>query len=75
MPLGVLIRKNTAWILGGKLSTRGFQFIVGVILARILVPEDNGLLVTIQIITSTLEFITGGGLIYACLFLMFPTLH
>ncbi len=62
MSLGGLIRRNTVWILGGNLSYRGFQFFVGVILARILVPEDFGLLVTLQIFTGTLGFIAGGGM-------------
>ncbi len=62
MSLGDSIRKNTAWILGGNLSTRSFQFIVGIILARILVPEDFGLLVTLQIFTGTIAFMAFGGM-------------
>ncbi len=62
MSLGGLIRRNTAWVLGGNLSIRTFQFVVGVMLARILVPEDFGLLVTLQIFTGTLGFIAGGGM-------------
>jgi len=49
-------------VLGGNLSARVFQFIAGVILARILVPEDFGLLVTIQIFTGSLGFLAGGGM-------------
>jgi len=62
MSLGESIRKNTSWILGGNLTTRAFQFFVGVVLARILVPEDFGLLVTLQIFTGALGFIAGGGM-------------
>ena len=62
MSLGDSIRKNTAWILAGGLVTRTLQFIVGIVLARILVPEDFGLLVTIQIFTGALGFVAGGGM-------------
>ncbi len=62
MSLGESIRRNTSWILGGNLSSRVFQFFIGVALARILVPEDFGLLVTLQILTGTLGFIAGGGM-------------
>lgn len=62
MSLGNLIRKNTAWILGGSIGMRAFQFFVGIILARILVPEDFGLLVTLQVFTGALGFIAGGGM-------------
>lgn len=62
MSPGSSIRRNTAWIFGGTLSFRVFQFIVGVFLARILVPADFCLLVTIQILTGTLGFIAGGGM-------------
>ncbi|MCP5006195.1 MAG: lipopolysaccharide biosynthesis protein [Planctomycetes bacterium] len=62
MPLGHSIRINTAWLLGGNLIIRVIQFLVGVVLARILAPEDFGLLVTLQILTGTLGFVAGGGM-------------
>ncbi len=60
--LGALIRRNTAWVLGGQFTHRIYKFFISIILARILFPEDFGLLVTIQIFTGTLGFVAGGGL-------------
>ena len=62
MTLGNSIRKNTAWILTGSISEQIVAFIVGVILARLLVPEDFGLLVTINILTGVVGFVAAGGM-------------
>ncbi len=56
------LHKNTAWVFGGGLSSSVFKFAVGIILARILVPEDFGLLVTISVFTGVAGFIAGGGM-------------
>ena len=60
--LGKKIRSNTAWVMGGNLTHRLYKFAIGIILARILFPEDFGLLVTIQIFTGALGFVAGGGM-------------
>lgn len=48
--------------MGGNISGRLLGFIVSVILARLLVPSDFGLLVTIQILTGALGFVASGGM-------------
>ena len=62
MSLGDSIRKNTAWVLAGQASTRIFGCGVGIVLARLLVPADFGMLVTIQIFTGMASFVAAGGM-------------
>ena len=62
MKLGEKIRKNTLWLFAGGVLSRGIVFISGIILARILVPEDFGLVVTIQIFTGIVAVVAGGGM-------------
>lgn len=62
LTLGASIRKNSFWVLSGRVSGRVLEFLFGIVLARILVPEDFGLLVTIQIFTGFLGYISGGGM-------------
>ena len=50
------------WVLSGSLSGRVVEFIFGVVLARLLLPSDFGLLVTVQIFTGVLGFVAGGGM-------------
>jgi O-antigen/teichoic acid export membrane protein len=62
MSMGDTIRKNTLWILAGDVSGRIIMFAVGIVLARILVPEDFGLLVTINIFTGVVGLFAAGGM-------------
>lgn len=62
MNLGHSIRKNTSWILGGNVTGKLIGFFVGIVLARLLVPADFGMLVTIQIFTGAIGFIAGAGM-------------
>lgn len=62
MNLGESIRINTAWILTGNLGGRILGFLFGVALARILVPADFGMLVTIQIFTGVAGYFSAGGM-------------
>ena len=62
MNLGESIRRNTLWILTGNVSGQLITFAVGVALARLLAPEDFGLLVTINIFTGILSFVAAGGM-------------
>ena len=61
MSIGNSIRSGTKWLLAGNLGGQLLQFGFGVVLARLLVPADFGLLVTIQIFTGFAGFIAGGG--------------
>jgi teichuronic acid exporter len=60
--LGEAIRGGTKWFLVGSLGNQVLQFGFGVVLARLLVPADFGMLVTIQIFTGLVGFIAGGGM-------------
>lgn len=61
MNLGNSIRSGTKWLFAGNLGGQLLQFAFGVALARLLVPADFGLLVTVQIFTGFAGFIAGGG--------------
>ena len=60
--LGDSIRHGTKWLMFGRVNQQALQFIFGVALARILVPEDFGMLVTIQIFTGFASYFAGGGM-------------
>jgi len=62
LSLGAKIRKNALWLFAGGLLSRGLIFFSGIVLARLLVPEDFGLLVTTQIFTGLVAVIAGGGM-------------
>ncbi len=65
MPLlssGAVIRRGTKWLLTGNLVGRGLDFGFGVVLARLLVPADFGMLVTMRIFTGLAGFVAGGGM-------------
>lgn len=62
MNLGDSIRKGTKWIATGNIFGRMSAFVFGVVLARLLVPEDFGLLVTIQIFTGVAGLVAGAGM-------------
>lgn len=62
MNLGQSIRNSTKWLVTGSLGGRALGFLFGVALARLLVPEDFGLLVTVQIFTGVAGLIAGGGM-------------
>ena len=61
MSLGESIRDGAKWLLGGNVAGQVLQFAFGVVLARLLVPADFGVLVTVQIFTGLAAFIAGGG--------------
>lgn len=62
MTLGERIRHGTKWLFMGGVSGQALQFVFGVVLARLLVPEDFGLLVTVQIFTGFVGMIASGGM-------------
>lgn len=62
MSLGESIRHGAKWLLGGNVASQALQFAFGIILARLLVPADFGLLVTVQIFTGLAGLIAGGGM-------------
>jgi len=56
------IRKGTQWLLVDSIGGQILRFGFGVALARILVPEDFGLLVTIQVFTGMVGLAASGGM-------------
>lgn len=62
MSLGNAIRRNTLWQFTGNTGTQVLTFVFGIILARLLAPEDFGMLVTIQVFTGMAGFVAGGGM-------------
>lgn len=62
MNIGQSIRNGTSWIFTGSLIGRAYEFVFGVILARILLPSDFGALVTVQVFTGVAGFVAGGGM-------------
>lgn len=62
MNLGDSIRHGTKWLFTGSVGGQVLQFVFGVALARLLVPGDFGLLVTVQIFTGFVGMIASGGM-------------
>lgn len=62
MSLGNSIRKGTKWLITGSVAERLIQFGFGIILARLLVPADFGMLVTMSIFTGLAGYVAGGGM-------------
>lgn len=60
--LGASIRKGTAWLFLGNTGSQVINFLVGIVLARLLAPADFGMLMTISIFTGVAGFIAGGGM-------------
>ena len=52
MTLGDQIRKGSLWLMAGGVSSRVIQFVFGIVLARLLLPYDFGLLVTVSVFTG-----------------------
>jgi teichuronic acid exporter len=62
MSLGQSIRSGVKWLAFGKVGNRLFEFAFGIALARLLVPADFGMIVTIQIFTGFVGMFTAGGM-------------
>jgi teichuronic acid exporter len=62
MKQGSTIRRGAAWVLAGQSGDKAVSFVVGIILARLLAPEEFGLLLTIQIFTGVAGLVSGGGM-------------
>jgi O-antigen/teichoic acid export membrane protein len=60
--LGQGIRAGVKWLLVGSTGRQVLQFAFGIILARLLVPADFGMVVTIQVFTGFVSMVTSGGM-------------
>lgn len=62
MNLGQNIRHGVAWLFVGNSGKQILAFLFGIVLARLLAPEDFGILLTIQVFTGMAGFVAGGGM-------------
>ena len=62
MNLGQDIRSGAAWLFIGNTGKQALTFLFGIILARLLVPGDFGMLITLQVFTGVASLIAGGGM-------------
>ena len=62
MSLGQSIRSGVKWLVVGKLGNRLMEFAFGVVLARLLVPADFGMIATIAVFTGFVGMFTSGGM-------------
>ena len=60
--LGATIFKGTLWIFGGRIARRVLGFFVAIIMARLLLPEDFGLVVTMSVFTGVAGYFAAGGM-------------
>jgi O-antigen/teichoic acid export membrane protein len=62
MSLGQTMRRGVAWVFVGNTGKQLLGFLFGIVLARLLAPEDFGILLTIQVFTGLAGFVAGGGM-------------
>ncbi|HQS80880.1 MAG TPA: lipopolysaccharide biosynthesis protein [Thiobacillus sp.] len=62
MSLGQTMRHGIAWMFVGNTGRQVLTFLFGIVLARLLAPEDFGILLTIQVFTGLAGFVAGGGM-------------
>jgi O-antigen/teichoic acid export membrane protein len=62
MSLGDRIRSGVQWLLVGNVGNQLLQFAFGIVLARLLVPADFGMIVTIQVLTGFVGMFASGGM-------------
>jgi O-antigen/teichoic acid export membrane protein len=62
MNLGESIRSGVKWLILGNTGSRVLEFAFGIILARLLVPADFGMIVTVQVFTGFVGMMTSGGM-------------
>lgn len=62
MSLGNSIRHGAKWVFIGNTGSQLINFALGLILARLLLPAEFGMVATILIFTSLAGFVAGGGM-------------
>ena len=62
MSVGQNIRSGVKWLMVGKVGNRFMEFAFGIILARLLVPADFGMIATIAVFTGFVGMFTSGGM-------------
>jgi teichuronic acid exporter len=56
------IRGSSKWLVGSNVSVQVAEFLMGIVLARLLVPADFGMMVTIQLLTGMVSLVATGGM-------------
>lgn len=59
------LRQGVLWSFLQGTGGRVLQFATGIVMARLLVPEDFGLIATVQVFTGIAGLISGGGIMQA----------
>jgi O-antigen/teichoic acid export membrane protein len=62
MNLGDSIRAGVKWLFLGSVGTQFLQFAFGIALARLLVPADFGMIVSIHVFTGFVGMLMSGGM-------------
>ncbi len=62
MNLGQSIRSGVKWLAAGHIGTRVSEFAFGIILARLLVPADFGMVATVSALTGFVGLFTSAGM-------------
>lgn len=62
MSLGNSIRHGAKWVFIGNTGSQVINFALGLILARLLMPAEFGMVATILIFTNLAGFVAGGGM-------------
>jgi teichuronic acid exporter len=62
MNLGQSIRAGVTWLLLGSTGGQILQFAFGIVMARLLVPADFGMVVTVQVFTGFVGLLASGGM-------------
>lgn len=62
MSLGQSIRGGVKWLMFGKVGHRLTEFAFGIILARLLVPADFGMIATVAVFTGFVGMLASGGM-------------
>jgi len=62
MSLGDSIRHGAKWVFIGNTGSQVLNFALGLILARLLMPAEFGMVATILIFTNLAGFVAGGGM-------------
>ncbi len=62
MSLPQSVRNSSKWLVSSNIVSQILQFAFGIALARLLVPADFGMIVTIQIFTGFVGLVASGGM-------------
>ncbi|MBW8371824.1 MAG: lipopolysaccharide biosynthesis protein [Thiobacillus sp.] len=62
MSLGNTIRHGAKWVFIGNTGSQVINFALGLILARLLMPAEFGMVATILVFTNLAGFVAGGGM-------------